>query len=307
MLTPKTFFLLLTVAFIWGVNPLVNKLFLEYGTSTTFMSIRYTLSAFTLFSYMMYKKSFKLPSLNTFCIYALLGILAVPLTMYCSIQGLVYSTVTKAALINSISPIIISLAAFILFRENLYFLQWVGIILVSLSTTFLVTDGMLLELFAIQYNKGDLLFLFAQLSWATYTLVSSRMLKKTSLIDMAFWVSLVGGGASLFVGFIDETLAIPTINIQSILILCFSTWVNSTLAILIWNYGVKNAGSQISSIFINLSTVIGVFCGVYFLGEELTQAVIFGSLGIILGVIMLTQYKFFLWIYQKSLFWNNKK
>ncbi len=304
MLSPKIFLSLLLVAFIWGFNPFANKLLLSYGTSHTFMFIRYLLTGLTILSYLLYKRKIKLPTLKNFFIFSILGILAVPITMYLCIEGLQYSTVTNAALINSISPIIISVSAFIIFRESLYPLQWFGIVMVTFSTTYLVSNGNIGELFSMTYNKGDLLFLLAQLSWAAYTLASSKLLKKIHILDLSMWVALTGGFASLIMALFTDTLAMPILNLNSILLLSFSIWINSALAILLWNFGVQHAGSQISSIFINLSTVIGVLLGVFLLNEEFNQYVLIGTLGIILGVIILTQYKYILWLYHKSLFWN---
>ncbi len=306
MISPKIFLVLISVALIWGFNPLSNKLLLPNGNASTFMFIRYIASAITIFIYLALTKQFRLPTFKNLILFSVLGVLAVPLTMYFCLEGLKYSTVTNLALINSISPIIISFFAFILFREKLSLIQWLGIALVTFSTTYLVSEGQISQFFSIQYNTGDIMFLIAQLSWAAYTLIASRMLNKVKLLEMSFWISLSGGLASLIIAYTNETLAMPTWNATSISVLIYATWVNSTLATLLWNYGVKVAGSQVASIFINLSTAVAVATGVFFLGEELTSYVIVGILGIICGIIILTQYKFILYLYQKSLFWNRR-
>ncbi len=299
LLDRKVLLILFAVALIWGINPSVNKILQPYADPFVIIFIRFFISSITLFAYLIYKKEFRLPSVKYFCYYLVLGFFSITGTNTVNIAGLEYSTVTNCSLIISVSPLLISVSAFFLFKEKLFFLQWFGIFVVALSTIYLITGGHITQIFAFEYNRGDLLFLLGQVTWTIYTLMISKPLKGISLVELVAWPCFLGSLINLAISIGVGSFSLPQIDIVSASSFFFAIWVNSMGAVLLWNYGVKQAGSQIASIFINLSTLISVFLGIYLLGEEVTSAVVVGSIGILGGVLLLTQYKLFLYFFQK--------
>ncbi len=303
----KVLLVLLCVSCIWGIHPTVSKILLSYATPETLIVIRFGLSSLTIFAYLFFTKQFRLPSWKHFFSFLLLGLLSVNIANTCNLEGLKYSSVTNCSLITSTAPLLISVAAYIFLKEKLYRLQWLGICIVALSTMFLITGGDLTQLFAAQYNKGDIIFLVGQIAWAAYTLISSRLAKNARLLDMIAWSSLLGVCISFGYSFWADTLVMPILTLNSIAALTFSIWINSMLSFVLWSYAVKHAGNQISSIFINLATLISIFLGIFILNEPVTSAVILGSIGILSGVFMLTQYKMILLWHQKLFYLNREK
>ncbi len=296
----KILLLLFMVSIIWGINPSINRLLLEYANPVIMIAYRFIISSFTLFAYLIYKKQFRIPPLKHLLFFFILGFFSISITNTMNIAGFEYSTVTNCSLIISVSPLLISVSAFIFFKEKLFALQWIGIILVALSTIYLITDGNPTEIFGFDYNKGDLLFLIGQVTWTIYTLMLSKTPKDISLLEVVAWPCFFGAIINFIVASYLGLLELPILNSTSISALIFSIWVNSMGAVLLWSYGVKQAGSQIASIFVNLATLISIFIGIFLLGEKVTNAIIVGSIGILGGVLLLTQYKFFLFLYQKS-------
>ncbi len=305
MLNKKILLVLFMVSIIWGIHPSVNKILLAYSNPLSLIAFRFFIASMTLFAYLLYTKQFRIPSTKHLIYFFLLGFISITGTNTTNVAGLAYSTVTNCSLINSVAPLLISLSAFLFFKEKLFALQWFGIIIVALSTVYLITGGNLLQLFEIEYNRGDLIFLSGQVGWAVYTLASSRLLKNINMVEFIAWSCFFGSLINFSIALSLGVFELPIFTPASIVALSFSIWINSMGAVLLWNYGVKHAGSQIASIFINLATLISIFIGIFLLGEEVTKTVVVGTIGILSGILLLTQYKLFLYLYQKMRRFNN--
>lgn len=288
----KALWALCCASLIWGFNPLVSKLLLPYGTPLSFICIRFFFSSCTIFAFLAYKKRLRIPSIKNLIGLCTLGLLSVSLNNTIVLEGLRYSTITNCALINTLAPLLIALLAYVFLREHLLVIQWLGIILALVSTFYLLTGGDMAQLSQMNFNKGDVFFLCAQVSWAIYTLISCQILKTVPLLDMVAWSGLFGVGINLVYGSISGDLQIPILNTQSILCLAYMVWLGAMSAMLLWNYGVKNVGPTISAIFINLSTLIAIMSGVFFFNEPFTTMQLWGTLGVLLGIIFLTQHTF---------------
>ena len=285
----KAILALFGASLIWGLNPFISKQLLLCGTPLTIICIRFFLSSCTIFAFLIYKKRLHIPSMKHFFVLILLGFLSVSLNNTIVLAGLQYSTVTNCALINTLSPLLIAVMAYIFLRNHLLGIQWIGIIIALVSTLYLLISGDINELSQMNFNKGDMLFLFAQVSWAVYTLISCRILESVPLLDMVAWSGILGVSINVIYGSFSGDLQMPTLDTQSVLNLAYMIWLS---AMLLWNYGVKYAGPSVSAVFINLSTLIAIISGVFFLNELFTFMQLWGTLGIILGIIFLTQHTF---------------
>lgn len=285
----KALLALLTASIIWGFNPIINKILINDGTALTISAIRFFLGSFTLMAILAYKKQLRLPPKSKILPLVLIGILTVTIFNTFTLEGLRFSSVTNFALINSLSPLSIAILACLFLRERLLSIQWIGIIISLCSTAYLITNGRLSQITSIQFNRGDFIFFIAQLSWAVYTLLSAKMIRDMKITEVVAWSSFFGACVNVIYGLFTNDIHMPNIHLQSILAIGYLSWVSSMGAMLLWNVGIKSVGPSIAGIFLNLTTLIAISAGVIIFNEEFNNTKIIGGIGILFGVVILTQ------------------
>lgn len=288
--TTKALCAVSVASLIWGITPLCNKILLEDGTPLTLTSLRFFISSLSIFLFLAFKGRFRFPSSEHLLFLLILGVLSVSLSNTATFTGLKYSSVVHASLINALSPSMTALLACIFLKERLHFVQWFGIITALFGVVYLLTGGNFSTLLQLEINKGDIYFLFGQVAWAFYTLLSLRALKRMPLLDVVAWSGLFGAIINFSYGSLTGGLEMPDFNMRSLLCLAYVIWFGAMGATLLWNYGIKYIGPSLSAVFINLATLIGVASGVFFLNESFSMAHVWGGLTILLGILLLTQY-----------------
>ncbi len=289
--TLKALCALLIASIIWGMNSYITKLMLPFGSPLSFIIIRFFCSSSLLLAFLIFTKQCKLPKLKHIPILFLLGFFSVCMNNTGVIVGLQYSSVTNFSIINATSPLFIAFFAFIFLREKLLLIQWFGIFLALIGMVYILTDGHILAIRTMQFNKGDIVFLFAQFGWALYTLISSRLLRHISVSELVCYSGFFGVLLNCLYGYFTNDLALPTMNYTVILCLFYAIFLSTIAAIIMWNFGVKTVGASISGIFLNFSTLIGIASGVILLDEPFTIKQIYGVLSVLLGVFCLLQYQ----------------
>ncbi len=275
---------------IWGLNAYMNKLMLPYGSAITLTSFRFFIASFCIFTYLVITKQFRIPPKKELFHLTLLGLAFVCFNSTFVFIGLNYSTVSHSSLINATSPLFISLAAVIIFKEKLLNIQWLGILLALYGTAYILTKGDISSIARLDFNKGDLFFIAAQFGWSFYTLFSSKVLKEVSVLELVFWSGLFGAIANIVAEMLLSDFALPSFNKYVYIGLFYTGIMTSLCAMTLWNFGVKNVGPSISAVFINLSTVIGVSSGIILLNEPASNSLFIGAGIVFLGLILLVQH-----------------
>ena len=70
--------------------------------------------------------------------------------------GLQFTSAINAALINSAEPVIIVAVAWIMFRDRLTFIQWLGVVISLIGVIYLIGQGEMKVLLDLRLNAGDL-------------------------------------------------------------------------------------------------------------------------------------------------------
>lgn len=204
--------------------------------------------------------------------------------------ALKYTTATNGTLIYTSSPVLILIMERIFRGRPISAREVLGIILAILGIVYIVVQGNLEQLLALEFNSGDLLFVMAATGWAIYSVLSKkRVLQPVSTIGMFAIVALVG--ALMMVPFsimeAQNTAFWPTEPEQwySLLGLGF---VSSVLAFICYQYGIKVLGPATAGIFMYLLPPVGVLLAVTFLGEAFLDFHLVGLILVMSGVITAT-------------------
>jgi len=152
----------------------------------------------------------------------------------------------------------------------------------------LVTHGELETLRHFSFNIGDLLFLSAQLGWAVYCLLSLRVMRELSALAVVAWAGAVGALLTVMYGLVTGDLRCDSLSGIAVLNCVYIIWGGGVCAMVCWNLGLKVTGASRATVFLNLMPLVGVACGVLFLGEDFRVRELFGGLAILLGVCLIT-------------------
>ncbi len=282
---------LTSAALFWALNPITLKILLSYGNAVSITILRFLLSSLTIFAFLAFKKKLRLPKLIHLEKLAMLGFFAICVNNNSLLIGLQYSTVSNMGIFNATVPFFIAMISFLFYKERMLTIQWLGILIISLSTIFILTSGNITEIFSMKFNKGDIIFLFAQTGWALYTIESAKLLREISLLELVAWSSLFGILFNAIYAFFTDQLEIPQFTTEVMLSLLYSVWISAMAGVLLWNYGVKILGPSVAGVFINLSTVMAIASGIIIYNEPLELSIVLGTLGIFLGIAFLVNYR----------------
>lgn len=293
----KQYGLLALAAVLWGVQPMFVKLAVRELTPVTLTSFRYLLISGTLFGLLLWRKKLnRLPSLRVLPLLFCMGLTGVTINNVAQFTGLQYSTVTNATLIASTTPAMTAILAVLFLRERLLGVQWIGLLLSLFGTLYLVSHGSLDILNRISLNFGDMLFFLCQLCWAAYCLMSVRVLRELSVLETVAWSGLFGTLLTVLYGLYAGELRYAPISTACMGYLLYIIWGGGVCAMIFWNLGVKAVGASQSAIFLNLMPLIGIVCGILFLGENFRFQESFGAVAILSGVYLITNsHRIVLW------------
>jgi len=171
----KSIFFLLTAVLFWALNFYLGSVMMEYGSPNLSAFWRYIFAVITLLL-LTYKV---LPSWSSI-IENSKGILLVGLIgqfgfIYLFFQGLKYTSEMNGSLIISLNPATTLVLTIIFQGYKAHIKQVAGIVVAFLGVLYLLTGGQVDVITSINFNKGDLIFLFANIAFGTISgLVETR-------------------------------------------------------------------------------------------------------------------------------------
>lgn len=182
--------------------------------------------------------------------------------------GLQYTEALNALLIQSTGPLLIALWSLVLFRDLITPAQAVGVLVSMTGVAVILTRGDLSALAAIRFNAGDLWVLAAMVIYAFY---SALLRLKPALHWLSFLAFTVGIGAAMLTPVFLAELAVGrhmTLDLPTVLTLCYVIVFPSTLAYLFFIRGVELIGANRAGPFFHLMPLFGAVLAILFLGER---------------------------------------
>ena len=199
--------------------------------------------------------------------------------------SLQFTTVISVALLNSVEPALIILAAWILFRDPVSRRQAAGVAVSFLGVVVLVSRGTLEAIAGLDFNIGDVLVFFAYVSWSFYAVCMRRVPRQVDQLTMLALILGTGSMMTLPFYLIEHFAFRPTVFnwplIASALSLALFT---SVLGVLSWNKALAALGSSRAGLFVHLIAVYSVILSILFLGESLEEFHVTGILLIGIGI-----------------------
>lgn len=284
----KTYFLLAATTIIWGIQPLCIKWLVAVWSPVTITAMRYYLIGTTLLALSVYRGEKLLPPRSCILGLFLMGVTGIGLNNVMQFTGLGISTVTNCTLIAAASPAITAFLAAIFVRERLSLLAWGGIVLSFAGALIVISHGSFEVMRTLSFNEGDILFLLAQVAWTTYSLIALKIMRHMSALQTTGWAGIFGAFIVTGYGLITGQFAPVMLSTSLWLSFFYTVIFGGVMAMLFWNIGVHNAGASVTSVFQNITPVVGMIGGVLCFGEVIGFKEIAGAAAIFAGVYLTT-------------------
>lgn len=288
----KLFLAMAGVAIIWGTTYLGISLAIETIPGWYVTSIRQFLAAFILMFYLIYKNQLKWVSWKYFNRQFLLALFMVVVAN--GFTTLAEKTVPSglAALVNSLSPILVFVASAALGYQKPTIKSFVGVLLGFLGVVFLFRDGVS-GLFVPEYRTGVLLLGGAITGWTIGTIYTKRTNNQSQGIFLdLFYQFFIAGVVQLVLALNTGNSNFEMWSLMSISATLYLAVFGSIVGFFCYNYALKRVIASEVSILTYFNTVIALFLGWLVLDEVITVDVMIATFLIIVGV--------FITNYQKS-------
>ncbi len=204
--------------------------------------------------------------------------------------ALKYTTATNGTLIYTTPPLIIIILERFTRGRKIKFREIIGIAGAVLGIMLIITKGNLQEIVQMQFNKGDLLFVLAAVSWAIYTLALRTKQLAAYSTRVVFAVTAAFGTLTILPFAIVELFrsgAYPVTagDWQMVAgIVIFSSLVPFSL----YQFGNRLHGATSASVFMYLLPPFGLGLAWLFLDEIPNLVTLSGCLLVLGGVIVAT-------------------
>lgn len=284
-------YLLLSVsALAWSGNFVVGRYIHDQVTPITLSYGRWGLALLILLPFTLRAVLRQLELVRAHLkLFVLLGLTGMTLFHSFVYAALESTGAINAALILSLTPVIIVFLSWLLDREPIAPLQGAGIGLSILGAGILITRGDPSVIRALDFNRGDLWMLVAVPNWALYSvLLRRRPLAVDPMVLLT--VTIAFGLAFLTPALIFELARGPDfhLNGKTVASMGYVALFASVIAYICWNRGVSVVGANRAGLFMHLVPAFSALLAIALLGESLLLHHAVGIGLIIIGIYLTT-------------------
>ncbi len=285
----KAYLLLTITTLCWGCNAIFSRLAVGEVSPMTLVTLRWiTVMVLVFFLAQRHVRrdwSILKPRLPFIMAIGAIGFTGFNSLFYVAAHS---TTAVNIGIIQGSIPVIVLMAAFLIFRTPVTLAQMVGVILTIAGVILVGASGSLERLTSLAFNFGDLLMLIACSLYAAYTLA---LRNKPDVAALSLFAVLAFSAFLTSLPLVAGEIALgqfqaPTLT-GWVLIGCIAI-LPSFLAQICFINGVSIIGPGRAGIFVNLVPVFAAIFAVFFLGEpfELYHGI---ALTLVLGGIGLAE------------------
>lgn len=215
---------------------------------------------------------------------AIVGVTAFNTLVYLGLHG---TTATNALLLNSTVPVLIILFGLLFYKQRLYTLPTIGLILSLIGVATIISNGNLQTLINFSFNLGDIIVFVAMICWAIYTLwmkSTPQGMNRTALTSVQIAIAVI----ALFPLWLWESGAqLPIyLNSNAKLALLYVGIFPSVIAYVCYSLAISRVGPMLTGLFIHLMPVFGVILAAVFAKESIHAYHLIGIALIAFGLIL---------------------
>ena len=282
------YLLVIASAFFWGTNFVLAGPILADLPPLWAAAMRFVLGAVLMFTIAGVRREKLLGLLKRHAaVYLLLGAVGIGGFNLFFFFALKTTSANSAALIMATNPLLTALLAVALLGERLTNRHLVALPLALIGVAVVISQGNMHKLESLNFARGDLLMLAANLCWALYNVLVRRFMPQGSAIANTSWVMAAGAILLTAVALGSDT-HVSALDDKAALAMAFMVVGGTVLAYLFWGVGIARLGAARTAIFVNLVPVFAMLVGV-FMGTLPSAAQIAGGL-IVLGGVSISMF-----------------
>jgi len=284
---PWPYLALILAHIIWGANFAVAKVTLQEIPPSTLAFFRFALASLLLAPFFLAEtkkikiKTADLPKL------VLVGILMVTLNITFFFAGIEKTTVINASVLTLIIPMLSVILSWWFLKEHIFIVNLIGIILGLVGAMVIV--GFPEVTSQTSTLIGNILIVLAAISWVVGALVSRKLLKTYSSLEVTAIIFMVGT-VTFFVPAAIEYIKNPAwvgnITSLGILGLVYMTLLSSVSAYFLFEWGLSRTSVITADLFQYIEPFVATIVAILVLGEFISMPFAIGAVLIIIGVYL---------------------
>ena len=199
--------------------------------------------------------------------------------------ALKYTSPVNAALIAATNPIITTILSVIFLKEKIKPVNIMAIGISFFGVVLIVTNGSFSVLMDMKFNIGDMLMIIAVACWASYAIISKKVLVKYSPLKVTSYAFLVC--AVLLVPFVileNPASYMPLTTSRGWISVVYMAIFPSVVGYLIQQMAIKKIGASRSALYVNLVPVFSMVLAFLILHEAISPVKVIAACFIITGV-----------------------
>jgi drug/metabolite transporter (DMT)-like permease len=282
----KIYFLMTLCTVFWAGAFIAAKLSAPFIPAFTLTFLRFSIASVILYFIVIKKENglYKLKSsdIPVFLFTGVIGMFGYHVLFFTAIK---YTTAITSSIIGASNPIITALLAIIFLRDNFTPKRIIGILLSFVGVFLTITEGSMVLIKSMAFNKGDIIMLIAVFMWAVYSIYSKKVSVRYTPLVLTFY-SFVFCSVFLipFVIYENPVSFIGKVPYYSYIAVLYMSIFPSVIGYLVQQIAIKQIGPSRTSIFINLVPIFSIVLSVLLLGESISVIKVFTTLLIIIGV-----------------------
>ncbi len=218
----------------------------------------------------------------------LLALLCIPLNQFFFLSGIKLSYASHSGIIYSLNPVYAYIIAVIFRYERFYYSKLFSILLTVVGIFFIFYEGFISSSIEGDVVKGDVLLLFAVLTFSMYLTLGKKTIEKYGALKTSTFVFLVGSVLYIPLFIYDlPNFTLEHLTYKGIIGFIYLSFFVAYLAYFVWYYALRSIAVSKLTTLSNISPLLTVLFSIIFLGEHISLFFIIGSLITLLGVFIM--------------------
>ncbi len=266
------------MALLWAGGFIVGKQITYQAGPFTVSFLRFFVSAIIL-AFLVYKRE-GFTKINPAMFAYVLGaaFFGIFSYNYLFFSGIKYIEAGRGSVIISMVPIVVALISYLLFRERINIIKFLGIVLSLLGAWVVISKGQITMIIGYSLGRGEVYILACMFCAAAFTLLSRQILKRLSPMVAMSYISALGAAFLLFPALIEiGQIPVEIGSYSFFLNLLYLSVGPSVIAATFYCEAIKKVGPSRASQYMNLIPVFSVVLAFVFLGEQLSTSLIIGG------------------------------
>ncbi|HEY5939235.1 MAG TPA: DMT family transporter, partial [Gemmatimonadales bacterium] len=270
----------LAAVVLWGLSFVATKAALREASPITLISTRFALGTAVLLLILALRRESLAPPRDAWPMLALMGFVGIFLHQMIQVHGLTLTTAVRTGWLIGLTPIWSAVLAAVFLGERFGPRKVIGLVLGTVGALLVITRGELsVHVLVLPSTQGDLLVLASTVTWAIYTILGPKTLKRLGSARATAGAMLAGW--AMMIPFFVNTAGwqeYRSLSATAMTAIVFLGVGCSGLGYLLWYAALERIEASQVAAFLYLEPLVTLAAAVAFLGESVSVSTISGGI-----------------------------